>query len=199
MPKLSVSVPDDVWAEAASQVPALKASALVQEALRTFISTHKARPAYAALPNELTRRREAIVANVAIKVRRTYLEGYEVGLNMIDELPWDAIEDLERVGWDVYAWDPELENYQVEGEPVLNFDDLWMRHGEDYTQSALQRKNGPSGVMLEGLVDAFKDVVRAGMEGVRLPGFDLAAEADSDGSAPQTAPSADPDEKGAGQ
>src|SRR5436309_2162545 len=101
MAKLSVYVPDDLLAEA-KRGDDLNVSQVLQTALRERIERPD-RP-YARLSPELESRQRLVQEAVVSRIASAYQAGYRVGLALALDLPWEAFEDLARVGWKLQPW-----------------------------------------------------------------------------------------------
>jgi len=170
MPKFSIYIPDDLWADAQAAEPEAKASALVQGALKRLIDA-KGRKGYAALPADVIAERERVLAIVTGRARESYVAGYRIGLMFIEEFPWDAIEDFQRVGWDIDDWTNSVENYRIpvrgEADRFWDFDTFWEDCSEGELLSSLAASERPTGAIREGFVDAFRDVLAETTQTVR--------------------------------
>jgi hypothetical protein len=183
MPKFSIYVPDDLWVSAQAAQPEAKPSPLVQTALRRLVDS-ESRKSYASLPADVLAERERVLAIVTGRARKSYVAGYRIGLMFIEEFPWDAIEDFQRVGWDIESWTNSVENYEipVRGEEGRrwDFDTFWEYCAEGELESSLAASEPPTGAIREGFVDAFRDVLDEAMQTVRRVGS-VASVADAAG------------------
>lgn len=94
--KLSVSVPDDLWEEARSVAAGPESSsAVVQEALRRWVTQARSGPGYATNPPEdvLGDMQEAR-ERLSREARAEFGHGYAQGVQCARRLPWRAIENL---------------------------------------------------------------------------------------------------------
>jgi Arc/MetJ family transcription regulator len=127
MPKLSVSVQDELWAEAQRALgPRKGASRIVQEALRRVISEQdQALRGEVVVPEE--RFRQAL-GRVRENLRVEYQRGYEVGLSMAEEWSW--------FNWREWLYDNQGDAY-YEGLPaeakqeILDHDNPAFENGLD--------------------------------------------------------------------
>jgi hypothetical protein len=168
MPKFSIYIPDELWEKALATAPDTKPSTLVQAALRRMIASQGPRLSLANFSDAMLEERRKVLAKVAAKAREAYLSGYQVGLRVMadDELSWQAIEDFERLGWDFEAWKNEFSGWYGQ-----NWGEWWDGYGQEVetgiTDSGIQAEQGPTGAVLEGLIDAFKDLRAAALAGLR--------------------------------
>jgi hypothetical protein len=180
MPKFSIYIPDDLWTDAQAAEPEAKASALVQGALKRLIDA-KGRKGYASLPDDVMEARARVFAQAAERARESYVNGYRIGLRFIEEFPWEAIEDFQRVGWDIARWDDELSNAEYEcGEDengktlVYDFDSFWNGFAQEVLFSSLAQLERPAGSLCEGFIDAFRDVYSEATQAARYAGIPAA-------------------------
>lgn len=162
MPKFSIYIPDDLWTEVQASSPNAKPSPLVQDALRRFLATQAPQPR-TRLPEAVLVERERVIRKSVAAAEKSYVDGYRIGLVFIDLMPWAAIEDFERLDWDIEAWDVELGNYQVlngDGD-VWDFDETWNEFANGQLDSVLATTQRPMGILKDGFVDAFRDVLAA--------------------------------------
>jgi hypothetical protein len=169
MPKLSVYVPDDLWAEARGIDAEITPSALLQELLRARIHEHKSRP-YRRLTSELETELAKARAVVVDRVAEAYQAGYAVGLAFAPNLPWTAFERLVESGWDVKSWRETFENEEYEwmlatpedrNEGVVVVDwrsALAAAVDESVGYLPLDQDGVPVGVGAEGFTDALRDL-----------------------------------------
>jgi hypothetical protein len=164
MPKFSIYIQDELWERALATAPDTKPSTLVQAALRRLIGSQAPRLSLANFSDELLEQRRNVLAKVAGQAREAYLSGYEIGLKVMadDELPWEAIEDFERLGWNFEAWKKEFSGWYGQ-----DWTGWWEAYGAPETDSGLQAEEGPMGAVLEGLIDAFKDLRAAALAELR--------------------------------
>jgi hypothetical protein len=176
MPKFSIYIPDDLWADAQAAEPEAKASALVQGALKRLIDA-KGRKGYASLPDDVMEARARVFSKAAERARESYVNGYRIGLRFIEEFPWEAIEDFQRVGWDIAQWDAELSNAEYpcgedENGATLSydFDSFWESIAQEVLSSTLAQLERPAGPLREGFIDAFRDVFSEATQAARYAG-----------------------------
>lgn len=121
MPKFSVYVPDDLWEQARAAEPELNPSQLMQTALRRYVGRSAGRPAFT---RERPSDSQALVANareqLLLRARQRYEEGYQHGLKLVTDLPWESIDRLSRHNWDLNLWlqesDESRNRYTPDGE-----------------------------------------------------------------------------------
>jgi hypothetical protein len=176
MPKFSIYIPDDLWTDAQAAEPATKASALVQGALRRLIDA-KGRKGYASLPDDVMEARARVFAQAAERARESYVNGYRIGLRFVEEFPWEAIEDFQRVGWDIAEWDAELSDAAYpcgkdkDGNTlVYDFDSFWNGFAQEVLSSFMAQQERPAGPLREGFIDAFRDVFSDATQAARYAG-----------------------------
>lgn len=181
MPKFSIYIPDDLWTDAQAAEPETKASALVQGALRRLIDA-KGRKSYASLPADVMEIRARVFAQAAEQARESYVNGYRIGLRFIEEFPWEAIEDFQRVGWDIARWDDELSNAEYPcgedengGTLHYDFDSFWNSFAQEVLSSTLAQFERPVGPLREGFIDAFRDVFSEATQAARYAGIPAVA------------------------
>lgn len=105
MPKLSISVPDDLWAQACAEVPGLGPSQLVQALLRRYVARSQGRlPFVRQRSPENSALLEQTLHRVAARTQATYDDGYQAGLAFAEEAPWKLIEELAQQEWDFDQW-----------------------------------------------------------------------------------------------
>jgi hypothetical protein len=170
MPKFSIYVPDDLWASAQAAQPEAKPSPLVQTALRRLVDA-ESRKSYAALPADVLAERERVLAIVTREARESYVEGYRIGLEFIEEFEWEAIEDFRRLEWSVDNWADSLDDRETpvpgEADHVWTFDTFWRYRAGEHMSSILNALERPTGVIREGFVDAFRDVLTEATQAIR--------------------------------
>jgi hypothetical protein len=173
MPKFSIYIPDDLWTDAQAAEPEAKASALVQGALRRLIDA-KGRKGYASLPADVMETRARVFAQAAEHARESYVSGYRIGLRFIEEFPWEAIEDFQRVGWDIARWEDALSDAEYECEKdddgktyVYDFNSFWNSFAQEVLFSSLAQFERPVGPLHEGFIDAFRDVYSEATQAAR--------------------------------
>lgn len=178
--KASIYIPEDLWRKAQA-TEGFKLSAFVQEAMRERFD--RQRP-YRTLDDELVEQKREAAEALLGEMTQAYRAGYQLGLAIAPQLPWEAFVDLEGKGWDVTAWRTEFDEsmYRIvdssswdigeeDGEVrYLDFDEL-MELGRDELGGqpldipayALDDRNVPTGIVGEGFVEALRDVWRAPM------------------------------------
>ncbi len=107
MPKLSVYVQDDLWDRAKSVNAQATTSQLVQEALTLFVEARSHGPAYMSdNPSGTQGTMDSLKSLYEQQARRRFEEGYRKGLEFLQVggVPWDAVEELAEVGFDVRRW-----------------------------------------------------------------------------------------------
>jgi hypothetical protein len=164
--KASVYIPDDLW-DLAQQQEGFKLSSFVQDALRQRFDRSQ-RP-YARLSEALVREREATREKVQRQITSAYVAGYQLGLVLAEQLPWEAFVDLEGLGWDLAKWQAQFDD---SGYPIvdradwaddaqeLDFDDLMsiVRDEVMVPVYGFDSRGLPVGVVGEGCRDALRDV-----------------------------------------
>lgn len=106
MPKLSVSIPDELWEDArrhAGGEP--KASQVVQSALRLYVAD---RPSEALAPKDLADpvRFQEVLAGLLDGYRAEYKRGYEDGLRFAELAGFEPLALIARHGFDLGdSWD----------------------------------------------------------------------------------------------
>jgi hypothetical protein len=173
MPKMSVSIPDDLWDKAKALSSTGGGSQLVQEALSEMVGRRGRRP-YAELDEELQRDRRLAQHEIDKQLRKAYGIGYSVGLRIARQMPWDALYLFAELGWDLDRFRSEASHYEfmrqaVESEsidpdyPVFDFDLSFTDAMRNRAELVIEE---PEGVLREGLIDAFRDL----WEGAGGPG-----------------------------
>ncbi len=108
MPKFSVYVPDELWDSARAAEPHLNPSQLMQTALRRFVGEATARPVFTReRPADSRAQVAAVRAQLAQRARERYEAGYQQGLALATTLPWEALDQLAELEWDLTRWDEE--------------------------------------------------------------------------------------------
>lgn len=160
MAKFSIYVPDDEWGQARAVGGGLNVSQLVQTALRHFIESRTAKPAFARRPPaDASALVEAAREKLVAEARSFYEYGYRAGPRMAKDIGWAAIELLANLNWDFSRWIAELEK-----DPEYNpkFADAYV-----FLMDALIEEGGhePGAVWEMGFTDGLRDVWRAVVEG----------------------------------
>ena len=93
--KLSVSVPDELWKEVAGEDES--PSEVVQRALRAEASRRTSRHRELRTREQETRM-ERIRDRLRHEAQRAFAQGYDLGLEMADELPWAMVARLATAG-----------------------------------------------------------------------------------------------------
>lgn len=151
MPKLSVSVPDELWERAQVAEPQLGPSQLVQTALQRLVARADHRPSFArsrpADSNDLVQRAKQRLAHTA---RERYEHGYRTGAEFAGSLPWPFFERLNSYSWEVDRWvDNWHENADSTPEEYAWYELVKDTVPEDYRRESLFHR---------GFVDALDDV-----------------------------------------
>jgi hypothetical protein len=161
MAKFSISVPDAEWEQARAVGGDLNASQLVQTALRQFVESRAAKPAFARCPPiDAADLIEAVSEELRAEARRSYEAGYHGGGRMAKGIGWSAIELLGICSWDFKTWMAVLkEDYELK----------FREYGDTYEYLSEELSSGPSGhppgsVWQMGFVDALHDVWRTVVE-----------------------------------
>jgi hypothetical protein len=161
--KMSVYIPDELWAKVKAIDPETGVSQVVQGALREKVAQVEGRATYKELDETLQSSLEEAAAKATARVADTYRMGYRVGLHMSAELSAEGFADFEATGWDLEEFKEDAEEREwpllPEGAPgyVYSVEESWHRLASDHTDLA-RLPNLPTGVMREGVVDAIRDV-----------------------------------------
>jgi hypothetical protein len=170
MPKLSVYVQDDLWREAVGAEPELNPSQLVQLALSEYVQRATARPSFAReRPAESRERMERIREKLTEAARNRYGEGFAAGLDLAEQLPWSALDQLEDVKYKLGEWlekhkPAQPTRYGFSGEDGQIYRTIKAARTGAYTAESIYRM---------GVQDALMDVweeVRAGQPTSRVGG-----------------------------
>jgi hypothetical protein len=104
--KLSISVPEQLWARAKAASGGANASHLVQEALRRYVEDGVAKPAYSlAPPEDVVDAWGALRGQFASEARQRFEQGYRAAVTAFAELSWSRLEFLaEDCRFDVKGW-----------------------------------------------------------------------------------------------
>jgi len=161
VPKLSVYIADELWNKAKALEPSDGPSQILQAALVDRIERVEARP-YAVLSDHLREAQEKAAARVANRLAEAYQTGYELGLFFAGDLMWDALNAFASVGFDLPKMQEmmELEDFFAfteDGEDYrVDWDKFWTAHGH-----SLSIETAPTGVVLEGFIDACRNLWEA--------------------------------------
>lgn len=160
MPKFSVYVPDDLWEQARAAEPELNPSQLMQTALRRHVGRSAGRPAFTRVRPQDS---QALVANVRDQLmqraRQRYEEGYRHGLELLIEVPWEAIDQLARHDWDLNAWARASEESRTRYTP--DGETYGQDQAEPYYQTIVAAANTAytyESTFRMGVTDALQDV-----------------------------------------
>jgi hypothetical protein len=105
MPKLSVSIPDELWEQAQAASPDMGQSQLVQVALRRYVAGMTGRwPLVRSRSEENRALLQQVLERVSERTQATYDEGYRAGLALAESSPWKLVEQLAELDWDLDAW-----------------------------------------------------------------------------------------------
>lgn len=107
MPKLSVSVPDELWEEARAAAKGMGPSELVQDALRRMVGDRQL--PYSGAPPADDKRLRRIHALKRAEVDELFRSGYEDGLRTAETYEWEFL-DLAA------SFDFNLERLRLENE-----------------------------------------------------------------------------------
>lgn len=159
MPKLSVYVQDDLWEQAKAVDPNLNASQVVQVALKRYaLPTGVRLPFARERPTGARTQVEQIRQQLAVRARERYEYAYQMGLSLASQLPWEAIEQLAAVGWDLDAWvrnSNAKRRYFVDGIGV-GYEDPAPFH--DLIANAITPEYTHESTFQAGFKDALQDV-----------------------------------------
>lgn len=161
MPKLSVYIADELWNKAKALEPSDGPSQILQAALAEMIERAQARP-YAVLSDQIRESQEKAAARVAGRLAEAYQVGYELGLSFAADLTWDVLSVFAGVGFDLSKMREMMQQQDFlaiaeDGEEyVVDWDDFW--ESEAY---AFSSHITPTGVVLEGFVDACRNLWEA--------------------------------------
>lgn len=178
MPRLSIYVPDDLWRRAtelhrealagAENGPdgsvASGPSHVLQLALERWLESAEAKPAYARLSPALEATRSKLLATALEKLAHEYQAGYATGLELLDDLPWEAFLELRTRGWNLKSWIAELGRWELplvnaaaeEEGRVFDWKELWERAASQHFTTPPAEPDGP---VAEGVIDALRDVL----------------------------------------
>jgi hypothetical protein len=159
VPKVSVYVPDELWDKVKALAPESGGSQLIQETIREYVDRRERKP-YAVLNDDLVAMRNATQERAQAKVGETYREGYEIGLELADELPWELLCQFARLDWDFQAFDDLTveRNTQETNALAANSDTLYEIWANIEVRHDLIGVGWPIGPHYEGVVDALKDI-----------------------------------------
>jgi hypothetical protein len=116
MPKLSVSVPDELWERAQAVAPESGPSQLVQAALRRYVAGATGRlPLLRQRSPESRALLEQVLQRVVDRTQATYDDGYRAGLEFAEAAPWKLIETLAQNDWSLGNWLEEWQNLNSTG------------------------------------------------------------------------------------
>ena len=155
MPKLSVSVPDELWSEALARAGSdAKASQVVQRSLRLFVTD---RPSDALAPSEgvSPERFAEVLAGLVGGYRAEFARGYEAGLEVVRACGFEGLDMWMRYGadlnelWEAFANLPQPHDSSASPELLELSEEIWFEIG------------GGSVVFLDGLRRAFDDLWEA--------------------------------------
>lgn len=174
MPRMTVYVPDPLWADVKSIRPDLAPSQFFQDALREVVQQNRARPDYARLTPELAKARDDARRSVLDQSTVAYQQGYAIGIRLANDLHWQAFaafadahwdwdewsEFLESEGCDIHLWwnEEQVEAESPEDAAKYGFPSLEDGLSEERRALGLpELVDRPSGPVKEGLVDAIRD------------------------------------------
>src|SRR5690348_10812259 len=104
MPKLSVSIPDDLWQQATRLAgESKKASQVVQDALRREVSERQAVQASLVGGDEIVSRERfnAVIETVRADAQAAYRSGYERGLEYVELEGYAGLRYGRVQSWDI--------------------------------------------------------------------------------------------------
>ena len=161
MPRMTVYAPESLWAEAKTEAPELSPSQLVQSALRGVVQSHRPRPDYADLSDDLAAERDRVRADVRAQATAAYQAGYRLGLALADELHWVALAAFANCYWKFGPWSDDVKELDVLfADPEWN-EEVDLDAALDQLVSELHLPTAtvpPDGYVKEGLEDAVRDV-----------------------------------------
>jgi post-segregation antitoxin (ccd killing protein) len=161
MPKLSISVPDELWDQARAAAPDLNPSQLVQNALRRYLTAAAQRPPFARVrPSASQADFEQVRQRMAGEARARYERGYQAGLSLTKDLSWGAVDLLANLNWDVNKWVRELESRDPDGDllwQLLGIEESDIDGIREYLAPSFERESA----FRTGWADALRDVWNA--------------------------------------
>jgi hypothetical protein len=172
--KLSVSVPDPLWESAHELRPDLNPSALVQEALGSWVRTRSATPYPVGRPPEADAGFAAARARMTATARAEFERGYLAAVTCAETLDWVYLHSLARDRFEVKSWAERIANEAVQAD-MGNIPRDWAPEPE--TVHALLKALGnivhpfgddmfaPSVPYLRGFTQAMRDLWTDAVEG----------------------------------
>ena len=152
MPKLSVSIPDDLWDEATTLAGGEKgASQVIQEALRREVEERRAVTANLVGDDKVVadERFDVAIAVIRDAAREEFRSGYELALEWVEDEGYDGLRYARLVDWEI--------------EEVLAFGDPPERWGS----ATLEELDNPwNEIHRDGFVRALQDCWQAIRSGV---------------------------------
>jgi hypothetical protein len=169
MPRMTVYVPDTLWADVKAIKPDLSPSQSFQDALREVVRRERARPEHAKLTPALVAVRDEARRQVLEQATVAYQHGYELGLALAPDMHWEAFAALDDARWDWDQWSATLSSDEVdfrlwraeEDDPGDNFGFESLSDVMSELREKLRLPESverPSGPVKDGLIDAIRDV-----------------------------------------
>jgi hypothetical protein len=103
--KTSISIPDELWDEAAALSQSDSPSSIVQDALRLLVADRKGRvPPPFDPPPDAAELVDKAVKRLRLQAQSEYHRGYTAGAEMASSLTLAHMDQIERRGFDVKQW-----------------------------------------------------------------------------------------------
>lgn len=154
MPKLSVSIPDELWEEAQGLIgPEKGTSQVIQDALRQIVAKAESRKQdLRAGLNIAPERFAAVVDVVRTRAKREFARGYATGLKIAETNDVDDWYSLAYEDWDINDW--------AKGYGTDNPDPNRQKALEDFAQEAEGEgsTSWPNQIFVEGAECALREV-----------------------------------------
>jgi hypothetical protein len=144
MPKLSVSIPDDLWQQAVTVAGKdKKASQIIQDALRREVSDHEITSSFgrALVSDEFL---GAVIDKVRADAEQEYGTGYLAGLRWVEEKGFDGLRSARILDWDA--------------EDILDVTDLPSSWDDDLVGDMTESRNE---ILRDGFVRSLQECWRA--------------------------------------
>jgi len=166
--KMSVYIPDELWATVQAAEPEFKLSSFVQQALSDRFQPAAVRP-YAVLSDMQRRNVGRARRQVLAQQTMAYQSGYDVGVMFAEQLPWRAFTDLVASGWDVQDWRDGFDDaaYEIvdrggglwsDDADHITWNDVMSIATEDFWEVSKDDREILTGVPAEGFWDAIRDL-----------------------------------------
>jgi hypothetical protein len=164
---VSVYVADELWDKVKALAPETGGSQLIQETIREYVDRRERKP-YAVLTDDLLARKKEAARKAVEKLAAPYHVGYAVGLRLADDLTWELFRTFADADWDLDEFDSVTVNEGTGRFEDYQFPDAWAGVADEYH---LNEDVYPDGPVLEGIVDALKDLweVVSNAQGPRRP------------------------------